>query len=88
MASNRRLSGKDDDTIAKCRILAETHVIPLIGARKLFELSVDDVDRWLADRAKVLATRPLTWSHVDLDGDPANEVPPHIMVWRSVRAGG
>jgi hypothetical protein len=59
MASNRRLSGKDDDTIAKCRILAETHVIPLIGARKLFELSADDVDRWLADRAKVLATRSL-----------------------------
>jgi integrase len=26
---------------------------------------------------------PLTWSRVDVDGDP-----PSIMVWRSVRAGG
>jgi integrase len=38
--------------------------------------------------ARTEELRPLTWSHVDLDGDPANEVPPHIMVWRSVRAGG
>lgn len=35
-----------------------------------------------------LELRPLTWSHVDLDGDPANEIPPSMMVWRSVRAGG
>lgn len=53
------LPGKDAGTIAKCKILAETHVIPLLGARKLAELSADDVDRWLADRAKVLATRSL-----------------------------
>jgi integrase len=161
------LSGKDEDTIAKCKILAETHVIPALGARQLVKLSADDVDRWLADRAKILSTRslyemrsvlkrsvtraqardkvkrnvvllcevprgtegrpsksltfgqaealltaaagtplhayivvslltgarteelrPLTWSHVDLDGDPANGIPPNMMVWRSVRAGG
>lgn len=161
------LSGKDADTIVKCKILAETHVIPALGARQLVKLSADDVDRWLADKAKILSTRslyevrsvlkrsvtraqardkvkrnvvllcevpqgtegrpsksltldqaeallsaaaasplhayivvslltgarteelrPLTWSHVDLDGDPANHIPPSIMVWRSVRAGG
>jgi integrase len=34
--------------------------------------------------------RALTWDHVDLDGDPAANppVPPHVAVWRSVRAHG
>ena len=34
--------------------------------------------------------RALCWAHVDLDGDPAASppVPPHIAVWRSVRAHG
>ena len=35
-------------------------------------------------------TRALHWAHVDLDGDPAASppVPPHVAVWRSVRAHG
>jgi integrase len=151
------------------RILANQHVIPALGARKLSELSAEDVDRWLAEKAQTLSTstvqrirsilsralaraqardkvkrnvvllcatptgkidrpskalslaeaesllraaegstmgayvvlslltgarteelRALTWAHVDLDGDPhaTPPVPPHIMVWRSVRAGG
>ena len=34
--------------------------------------------------------RALTWEHVDLDGDLAADppVPPHVAVWRSVRAHG
>ena len=34
--------------------------------------------------------RALRWAHVDLDGDPAARppVPPHMAVWRSVRAHG
>ena len=34
--------------------------------------------------------RALTWDHVDLDGNPAADppVPPHVAVWRSVRAHG
>ena len=34
--------------------------------------------------------RALRWAHVDLDGDPAARppVPPHIAIWRSVRAHG
>ena len=34
--------------------------------------------------------RALTWEHVDLDGDPTAvpPVPPHVAVWRSVRAHG
>jgi integrase len=53
------LSGRDDGTITKCTILANTHVIPDLGARKLRELSADDVDRWLADMAQTLSTRTL-----------------------------
>ncbi len=165
------LSGRDQQTVKTLTILAETHVIPALGARKLRDLSAEDVDKWLAEKAKTLATRtlrdirsvlkraiaraqardkvkrnvvllcdvpvgqtgrpskaltfdqaeavlaateaeqsvigtyivvsllsgarteemrPLTWSHVDLAGKPkaSPPVPPHIMVWRSVRAGG
>src|SRR6516164_3105547 len=34
--------------------------------------------------------RALRWAHMDLDGDPAARppVPPHVAVWRSVRAHG
>jgi integrase len=153
------------------RILAEQHVIPALGARKLRELTAEDVDRWLIDKARTLSTRTLldirsvlrravaraqardkvkrnvvllcdvptgragrpsksltlgeagklldaaeadrstmgtyivlslltgarteelralTWVHVDLDGQPdaSPRVPPHLMVWRSVRATG
>jgi integrase len=53
------LSGRAVATVDKCTILANTHVIPGLGARKLRELSADDVDRWLADKAKILSTRSL-----------------------------
>ena len=164
------LSGRSSNTIETRRILANQHVIPALGARKLSDLSAEDVDRWLAEKAQTLSTstlqsirsilsralaraqardkvktergspvrhpdrqdrsalqstqsragrsrccsaaegstmgayvvlslltgarteelRALTWTHVDLDGDPhaTPPVPPHIMVWRSVRAGG
>jgi integrase len=34
--------------------------------------------------------KALTWEHVDLDGDPTAvpPIPPHVAVWRSVRAHG
>jgi integrase len=163
------LNGRDPKTVQARHILASRHVIPELGARKLPELSAEDVDRWLAEKAKTLSTRTLlevrsilrrsiaraqardkvkrnvvllcdtpsgqvgrpskaltleqaealltategstmgayivlslltgarteelralTWAHVNLDGDPGAmpPVPAHIMVWRSVRAGG
>lgn len=165
------LSGRDPKTVETRRILAEQHVIPALGGRKLRELTAEDVDRWLAEKAHTLSTRilqdirsilrravaraqardkvrrnvvllcevptgqagrpskalalaaaaalldtaeaeastigayivvalltgarteelrALTWSHVDLTGQPdaLPPVPPHLMVWRSVRAGG
>lgn len=163
------LNGRDKGTVDTCTILSRTHVIPALGARKLRDLSAEDVDRWLAEKAKTLSTRTLqgihsclnraikramardkvkrnvvalcsvpkgregrpskaltlaqaeavlkaaegsrmyayvvlslltgarteelralTWDHVDLVGDPDARppVPPHLAVWRSVRAGG
>src|ERR1022692_568482 len=163
------LARRDPATVRKCHILADRHIIPDLGSRKLRELSAEDVDRWLAIKAKSLSTdtlrqlrsilkravaraqardkakrnvvllcelpagrpgrpskafnldqaeavvdasvgtamyayivlsiligarteelRALTWDHVDLAGDPdaSPPIPPSIMVWRSVRAGG
>lgn len=53
------LNGRDKQTVTTCRILAKTHVIPALGARKLRELSEDDVDEWLAEKSKTLSTRTL-----------------------------
>ncbi|WP_062440092.1 tyrosine-type recombinase/integrase [Herbidospora daliensis] len=53
------LSGRDSATVEKCKILGQKHVIACLGARKLAELSADEVDTWLADRSKVLSTRSL-----------------------------
>jgi integrase len=53
------LSARDEATVTKLSILAKTHVIPAIGARKLRELSADDVDRWLAAEAKGISSRTL-----------------------------
>lgn len=172
------LNNRTESTRQKLTILAEQHVVPALGVRKLEaptranELSADDVDAWLEEKSEVLATRtlqdlrsivqrsinraqrrgkvkrnvvllcdelpkgregrpsksltmpeaeavlhaaetddstigayivtslltgarteearPLVWPLVDLDGAPdaMPPVPPYIMVWRSVRAGG
>ena len=38
--------------------------------------------------ARTEELRALTWSHVELRGSESPPIPPHIMVWRSVRVGG
>ena len=53
------LSSRDSNTVTKCTILANTHIIPALGARKLRDLSADDIDKWLADKAQILSTRTL-----------------------------
>ncbi|WP_323136053.1 site-specific integrase [Streptomyces sp. NBC_01481] len=55
----RGLKGRDAKTVGKNRTMAGKHLIPLIGKAKLRELSADDVDDWLDDRAEALATRSL-----------------------------
>ncbi|MBW0090633.1 tyrosine-type recombinase/integrase [Pseudonocardia sp. KRD-184] len=53
------LSGRDASTVETRRILATQHVIPALGARKLAKLSAEDVDQWLAEKARTLSTRTL-----------------------------
>ncbi len=60
------LRGRDEDTITANRILAEQHVIPLIGAIKLKELTADQVDEWLDGLTGKLATRSLQGVHAVL----------------------
>lgn len=43
-------------TIERYEIMARVHIIPSLGARKLRELTADDVDRWLASKAKAHST--------------------------------
>jgi integrase len=57
------LAGRAKGTVDKSRILAEQHIIPVLGARPLRELTADEVDRWLADKAKALSTRTLREIH-------------------------
>ncbi|MFJ8334509.1 tyrosine recombinase XerC [Streptomyces sp. NPDC094437] len=53
------LNGRDPETVKTNTNLCNTHVIPDLGVRKLRDLSADDVDKWLAVKAKVLSTRSL-----------------------------
>ena len=46
------LNGRDSRTVTTCTILCNRHVIPALGARKLRDLSADDVDKWLAAKAQ------------------------------------
>ena len=57
------LNGRSESTVTTVRILARTHVIPDLGSRRLRDLSAEDVDRWLARKAKTLSTRTLQSLH-------------------------
>ena len=53
------LSGRSTNTVSTCTILTNTHIIPELGARKLQDLTADDVDRWLATKSHTLSTATL-----------------------------
>ncbi|MFF0077384.1 tyrosine recombinase XerC [Streptomyces sp. NPDC005494] len=57
------LAGRDQRTIENCTSLSQQHVVPALGARKLRDLSAEDVDRWLAAKSRVLSTRTLQAVH-------------------------
>jgi hypothetical protein len=50
---------RDPNTVANRTSLARTHVIPAVGKRRLAELTAEEVDRWLADKAAALRTDTL-----------------------------
>jgi integrase len=53
------LTGRQESTVVNRTILARTHVIPTLGARKLLQLSAEEVDEWLATKARTLSTETL-----------------------------
>ncbi|MFI6516964.1 tyrosine-type recombinase/integrase [Spirillospora sp. NPDC050679] len=53
------LAGRAPSTREKLGQLAGKHVIPELGARKLRDLTADEVDRWLALKAQQVATSTL-----------------------------
>ncbi|MGH8571644.1 MAG: helix-turn-helix domain-containing protein, partial [Gammaproteobacteria bacterium] len=46
-------------TREKFRTLADNHLLPQIGKAKLRDLTADDVEEWLENRAEILTTRTL-----------------------------
>jgi integrase len=57
------LSGRDPRTVNLYRTCAETHILPVLGRRKLRELAVEDVEKLLAQKSAVLSTRSLRIIH-------------------------
>ncbi|MFF3669904.1 tyrosine-type recombinase/integrase [Microtetraspora malaysiensis] len=57
------LQGRDTETVANYRILSDKHIIPALGARKLRDLSAEDVDRWLMGKARTHSTRTVRLLH-------------------------
>lgn len=53
------LPRRTEAMVQKLSALAEHHIIPDLGRRKARELSAEEVDKWLARKAKVLSTRTL-----------------------------
>ena len=53
------LTGRPESTVVNGTILARTHVIPALGVRKLAQLSAEEVDQWLAAKAKTLSSDTL-----------------------------
>ena len=57
------LNGRDEHTIGMYRTYAETHIIPVLGKRPLHELTVDEIEKFLAGKSAVLSTRSLLILH-------------------------
>jgi integrase len=53
------LAGRAESTKENRKSMVEAHIKPLLGARKLQELTAEEVDKWLVDRANVLSTSTL-----------------------------
>lgn len=53
------LSGHAPNTIRTVRLLASNHILPALGARKLADLTADDIDRWLTTKSQTMVTSTL-----------------------------
>ncbi len=61
--ANYERIGRDPNTVRTVRGLVENHFIPALGARPLQDLSADDVDEWLAEKAGSMVTTTLRLLH-------------------------
>ncbi|ARQ69917.1 site-specific integrase [Streptomyces marincola] len=57
------LAGRTAATVQTCTILSRTHILPDLGRLKLRDLGAEDVDKWLAEKARTLSTRTLQSLH-------------------------
>jgi len=64
---NKGLKGKSKATIDNYRSLATHHLMLQIGTTKLQQLTADQLDEWMDDRAEVLSTRSLRLIHQILE---------------------
>ena len=54
------MTGRDESTKENRRTLAQKHILRAFGGRRLAELTAEDIDQWLADRARLLSTDTLS----------------------------
>lgn len=52
-----------ESTLGNYERMCRLHVLPFLGARKLRDLSADEVDRWLVQLARTLSTRSVRLAH-------------------------
>jgi integrase len=64
---DKGLKGKSKATIDNYRSLAAHHLIPQIGTTKLQQLTADQLDEWIDERAEELSTRSLRLIHQILE---------------------
>ena len=64
---DKGLKGKSKATIDNYRSLATHHLIPQIGTTKLQQLTADQLDEWIDERAEELSTRSLRLIHQILE---------------------
>jgi integrase len=57
------LTIQTEATLRTLRFIAEKHVIPDLGARKVWALSAEEVDRWLTKKAKTYSTATVRRMH-------------------------
>ena len=57
------LTGRSPVTVSNYTTIAHKHIVEQLGARKLRDLTADDVDRWLRAEARVVSTRTLRLMH-------------------------
>jgi len=60
------LGTQGESTVAKYRNIADTHIIPMLGARRLKDLTPREVDEWLDELADRMSTEPLHRAHACL----------------------